>query len=245
MRGFHAPQWLLFYGGILAAWLMLFLMAFSAPERAFSRIYGAEFWGEICAVDVADAGFSGVILMWLLMSAAMMAPTFVPSLRVFADLSHKQQGKGFGALITGYLLVWAGFSVLAALLQMWLAGQGWLMGDRISVGWLNAGVLFAAGLYQFTALKDACLSKCRAPLTFFMQYWAKGPLNMGLRLGLVCVGCCWALMLLGFVGGVMNLLWMGLATLLMVLEKLPEIGRYVTRPLGVILIFSAAIVALV
>lgn len=237
--------WLLFYGAILVAWLILFLMAFSTPELAFSRIYGADFWAEICAVDVVDARFSGIVLMWLVMSAAMMAPTFVPSLRVFTDLTHKQQGQGFAALIAGYLLVWAGFSVLAAWLQYWLAGQGWLSGDRLGNNMLAGGLLIGAGLYQFSQLKNACLSKCRAALTFFMQYWAEGPLKMGLRLGLICVGCCWALMLLGFVGGVMNLVWMGLATLLMVLEKLPEFGRYITRPLGGILILSGAIYALI
>ncbi len=186
-------------------------------------------------------------MMWLVMSAAMMAPTFVPSLRVFDDLSHSTTANrfGFAALVAGYMAVWLGFSVLAAALQVWLSEQGWIVGDRSVLGLLNAGLLTGAGVYQFTSLKNACLSKCRQPLTFFMQYWSDGPLKMGFRLGLICVGCCWLLMLLGFVGGVMNLLWMGLATLLMVLEKLPEIGRYVTRPLGGILIFSGAVYALI
>ena len=88
------------------------------------------------------------------------------------------------------------------------------------------------------------MSKCRMPMTFFMQHWDEGPLRNGLRLGLVCLGCCWALMLLGFVGGVMNVAFMGLATLIMVFEKLPDLGRYVTKPLGWLLI-AAGIVRIV
>jgi len=223
-----ARRWLLFYGVIIAAWGLMILLSFGS-----GHLHPSGFW----------LGFA----MWLGMSAAMMAPTFAPSLRVFEDLSHSAAtGKnGFYLLLLGYLLVWAGFSGLAAALQYWLAGQGWLTGDRLGNALIGGGALITAGVYQFSKAKDACLSKCRAPLVFFMQYWATGPLKMGLRLGMVCVGCCWMLMLLGFVFGVMNLLWMGLATLLMVLEKLPEIGRYITRPLGAILIFSGAIYALI
>jgi predicted metal-binding membrane protein len=108
----------------------------------------------------------------------------------------------------------------------------------------SAGILATAGLYQFSAVKAACLAKCRRPLTFFMQHWDEGPWRNGLRLGLVCLGCCWALMALGFVGGVMNLVFMGLATLIMALEKLPDIGRYITRPLGFGLLAGAGALAL-
>jgi predicted metal-binding membrane protein len=93
-------------------------------------------------------------------------------------------------------------------------------------------------------MKEACLSKCRAPMMFFLQHWDEGPLRNGLRLGAVCLGCCWALMLLGFVGGVMNLAFMGVATILMALEKLPAIGRWLTRPMGGALLAAAGIVAL-
>ena len=96
-----------------------------------------------------------------------------------------------------------------------------------------------AGAYQFSPVKEACLSKCRRPLSFFMQHWDEGALRNGVRLGLVCLGCCWALMALAFVGGVMNLAFMGLATVIMVLEKLPQVGRYLTRPLGAVLIAAS------
>jgi len=101
---------------------------------------------------------------------------------------------------------------------------------------MSGGLLMLAGAYQFSALKAACLAKCRAPLTFFMQHWEEGAWRNGLRLGLVCLGCCWALMALAFVGGVMNLAFMGLATAIMVIEKLPDLGRWLTRPLGGVLL---------
>ena len=144
------------------------------------------------------------------------------------------------ALVAGYLAVWLGFSVIAAGAQMALFNAGLLtaFGDSRS-GVLSAALLALAGAYQFSPAKAACLSKCRRPLVFFMAHWDEGPLRNGLRLGLVCLGCCWALMLLAFVGGVMNLAFMGLATVIMVLEKLPGPGRYLTRPLGVALLCAA------
>jgi predicted metal-binding membrane protein len=111
---------------------------------------------------------------------------------------------------------------------------------------LTALLLAGAGLYQFSNLKEACLSRCRAPLTFFLERWSPGPqaaLKMGGQLGLHCLGCCWALMLLGFVGGTMNLVWMGVATVFMGMEKLPEIGTYLTRPVGYILLVTSAFAA--
>ncbi len=101
-------------------------------------------------------------------------------------------------------------------------------------------LLAVAGAYQFSPIKEARLSKCRMPLTFFMQHWEEGPWRNGLRLGLVCLVCCWALMLLAFVGGVMNLAFMGVATVIMVYKKLLEIGRWVTRPLGFALLVASA-----
>ena len=115
-------------------------------------------------------------------------------------------------------------------------------GDSRSV-WLSVGLLAIAGAYQFSELKEACLSKCRAPLTFFMQHWGETPARLGLRLGATCLGCCWALMLLAFVGGVMSLAFMGLATLIMTLEKLPEIGRWISRPLGFALLGASGLMA--
>ena len=244
IRAMGAPHWLALFGLILGAWVMLYAMALPADLRASARIFGAEFWESLCTVTPDAAGFGRVVLMWALMAAAMMAPTALPAFATYEDLGRSTQVR-FGALVAGYLIVWLGFSLLAGGLQMALFGAGLVsaFGDSLSV-WLSAGLLLVAGLYQFSPVKEACLSKCRAPLTFFMAHWDEGPLRNGVRLGLVCLGCCWALMLLAFVGGVMNIAFMGLATLIMVVEKLPHYGRVLTRPLGAVLVISAVFVAL-
>ncbi|PIV73174.1 MAG: metal-binding protein [Rhodobacteraceae bacterium CG17_big_fil_post_rev_8_21_14_2_50_65_11] len=240
-----APHWLALFAVILAAWAILYMMSAPADLRDAGQVYGAAFWRELCTLTPDAAGFLKMALMWALMSAAMMAPTALPAFATYEDLASTGASTRFGALVAGYLSVWLGFSGLAAATQVVLYGAGLLdpFGTSTSAA-LSAGLLAMAGVYQFTPLKDACLSKCRMPLTFFMQHWDEGALRNGLRLGAVCLGCCWALMALAFVGGVMSLGFMALATVLMVLEKLPEIGRWLTRPLGIALLGGAGVVAL-
>lgn len=237
IRTMTGAHWLVLFGVIALSWSVLFAMAVPAELREMSRIYGADFWTALCTVTPDAAGFARLTLMWALMSAAMMAPTALPAFGTYDDLQRATGSGNFGALVAGYLAVWLGFAVLAAAVQMGLTQAGFvnLLGESVSP-FLTAGLLIGAGLYQFSQLKEACLSKCRRPMSFFMQYWSEGAWRNGLRLGLVCLGCCWALMLLGFVGGVMNLAFMGLATLLMIFEKLPDLGRWLTKPVGYVLI---------
>lgn len=239
--------WLSFFTAILAAWSALYLM--QPGEIAFHG-FGRDLLQSLCAPLTGSASYAGILVMWALMSAAMMAPTFVPTLRTYFNLTHTEAATGANAfgLVAGYGLVWLGFSAIAAFAQLSLARFEFV--DRLGQSqslWLTAGLLAVAGAYQFSTMKEACLSQCRAPLMFFMGHWqpgARGAVLMGLRLGAVCLGCCWALMALGFVGGVMNLVWMGIATLLMALEKLPQIGRVVTRPLGLVLLAASVFSAL-
>lgn len=242
MTGTH---WLALFVMILAAWVTLYLMAVPDSLRFAGRVYGADFWASLCTVTPDAAGFVKSVAMWTLMAAAMMAPSALPAFATYDDLSHTATDTQFSHLVAGYMAVWLGFSVLAAGLQMLLFRAELItaFGDSRSV-WLSVMLLAVAGAYQFSPMKEACLSKCRRPLTFFMQYWAEGPLRNGVRLGLVCLGCCWALMLLAFVGGVMSLAFMGLATLIMTFEKLPDLGRYLTRPLGVGLLGAAALMGI-
>jgi predicted metal-binding membrane protein len=112
--------------------------------------------------------------------------------------------------------------------------------------WFAAALLLAVGLFQFTRTKEICHGVCHSPAMYFLGNWRTGfagGLRMGLGLGAFCVGCCWGFMVLGFAGGVMNLAWMGLATLFMVVEKLPQVGHYVTKPMGFALIAGAGLVA--
>jgi len=244
IRRMTGGHWLLMFGLILLSWSMLYLMALPPDLRDAGRIYGADLLAGLCVVTPDAAGFARIALMWALMSAAMMAPTALPALATYDELAHAG-GTRLGVLLAGYLAVWLGFSVLAAAVQMALFRADLIsaFGDSRS-SWLSAALLLLAGGYQFSALKEACLAKCRAPLTFFMQHWDEGAWRNGLRLGVLCLGCCWALMALAFVGGVMNLAFMGLATVIMVIEKLPGLGRWLTRPLGAVLLAAGGFVAL-
>lgn len=232
IRSLRGPHWLVFFGALLAGWGALFAMAIPSELRALEGTYGGAFIAALCGGTLGTAGLPTTLAMWVLMSAAMMAPTALPAFATY-DTLPRTPGTSISALIGGYLLAWTGFSVLAAFAQMGLYRLGLVgaLGQSLSPT-LSAALLIGAGLYQFSAIKNTCLSRCRAPLTFFLQHWDEGPFRNGLRLGLDCIGCCWALMALGFVGGTMNLAFMGLAMVLMTLEKLPGIGRRLTRPLG-------------
>lgn len=244
----RALGWAGFYGAVLAAWVAVALLA---PDAAGNG-HGALSARAVSAFGLSadDARPLALWAMWALMTVAMMLPTFVPALRTFVDLSAAgaATGPGTAALVAGYLAIWLGASALGAAAQAGLARAGLVTHLGASVSpWLTAALLTGAGLYQFSALKGACLSRCRMPMTFFMQHWRPGApaaAAMGLRLGALCLGCCWALMALGFVGGTMNLIWMGAATVFMTMEKLPAIGRRLTRPAGWALIFAGAAMAL-
>jgi len=241
MTGAH---WIALFGLVLVCWVALWLMAVPADIRALSRIYGADFWVSLCAVGPDGTGFFRLWMMWALMAGAMMAPTALPAFAVFDELPYAAKETGaFPALVAGYLGVWFGAAALGAGAQIWLAGAGLTdaFGAALS-GPFAAALLIGAGVYQFSALKEACLAKCRMPLSFFMAHFADGPFRMGLRLGAVCLGCCWALMALAFVGGMQSMAFMAGATVLMIIEKLPDFGRYLTKPLGVALIGAGLVV---
>lgn len=232
--------WLGFFALILLAWGGIFAQVAQAP---------IGLWGVLCTTAAA-AGFFDLWAMWALMAAAMMLPTFVPALRTFVNMGAAGATRPIeaAALVMGYALVWVAGSALGAAAQLALSRVGVLAADGSSLSvWLTVALLVAAGLYQLSILKAACLAKCRMPLTYFMGRWAPGlprALSMGAELGLICFVCCWALMALAFVGGTMNLVWMGLATLFMVLEKLPQLGRPLTRPAGFALIGAGVLLAL-
>lgn len=197
---------------------------------------------------------------WAVMSLAMMLPTAVPMLRALADvLAARTQGQAtrrrrvapspeWWAFLVAYAAVWAavsaGFAVVQALLgASGLAGQGESTGARLVV----AAALAAAGAYQFTSLKAQCLTGCSRPITFLISSWrpgAGGAWRMGLSHAATCVGCCWALMALALAGGVHSVPFMAVATVVMVIEKLPSVGERVRVPLGILLVGSGAGAAL-
>lgn len=204
--------------------------------------------GMAGVTDMAGMTTVAVIVpMWIIMMAAMMGPTFVPSLRTYEDLIKTGAGSRAGMLgvIAGYLAVWFGFGALIGTAHIAFISLDLLtsMGQP-ATRWFAAALLLLAGAYQFTDVKERCLTHCRSPMQHFLARWYPGGwggVRMGAHIGVYCVGCCWLIMSLGFVGGAMNLLWMGFATLIMTLEKLPDIGRWLTRPLGIGFVVAAGL----
>jgi len=193
------------------------------------------------------------VVMWVAMMVAMMLPSAAPAILLAAALDRRrstasapQQGMLFAS---GYLLVWSAFSLLATLLQWGLDEAGLLSGTMAAGNRILAGaVLVAAGAYEWTPLKNTCLAHCRSPIAFLLQHWRQGRLGAvvtGMRHGLFCLGCCWILMALLFVGGLMNLLWVAAIALLVLIEKTAPWGGRMARITGVVLaIWGAAALAL-
>ncbi len=243
-------HWLLFYAAVAAAWCGLFGLIIPFTEWRSVGVYGWDLLFAVCSVGASGSGLIPLTGMWALMSAAMMLPTFVPALRCYEGLRSAGAGHrlGFAGLTAGYLAVWLGFSLLMAALQN-AVHAGWAADFFAGADARNfaAALLLSAGLYQFSGLKEACLSKCRNPLAVFLTHWREGRFRepaIGLLMGAFCLGCCWLLMSFALISGTMSLIWMGLATIVMTVEKLPALGRYVSAPLGASLIAAAILVAL-
>jgi len=179
--------------------------------------------------------------MWVAMMVAMMTPSAAPMLFAFSRVSRSRTGTdtvlgGTGTFLLGYLALWTGFSLLAASVQALLDHHRLLspIGTSNS-SVLSAVVLMAAGFYQFSPWKYACLSKCRTPLGFLLTEWREGwngAFIMGLRHGLFCAGCCWLIMAILFVAGLMNLAWIAVLTLIVLAEKVFPYGRWVSDLVG-------------
>ena len=186
--------------------------------------------------------FSSLFIMWTVMQIAMMSPTAVPMILMHAKVERSRHPEQSPVIATalfflGYIIVWVVFSGVFALVQMALQSSALLSPQMASASpWLAGGILIAAGLFQFSKLKEVCLNECRSPVTYFMLEWREGnngALLMGLKHGIHCVGCCWVLMALLFVAGVMNLLWMALITAFVLIEKVMPKGDIFGRVGGV------------
>ncbi|KWV59309.1 hypothetical protein AS156_32110 [Bradyrhizobium macuxiense] len=192
-----------------------------------------------------------IFAMWLTMMIAMMVSSAAPMVLLFAALKRKQSIAASPladswTFLCGYLLVWAGFSLTATLAQWQLDRAGLLSMAMASTSVALGGcILLLAGLYQFTPLKRACLRYCQSPVLFLSRHWCPGTagaLRMGLHHGLYCLGCCWSLMVLLFVGGTMNLLWIVVITLYVACEKLLPVGHRLSYAAGAGLIAAGLIV---
>jgi predicted metal-binding membrane protein len=218
------------------AWLYLLLVARGMSDTDGMAMIGMKPWGLV------DAAL--MFVMWAVMMVAMMVPSAAPMILLYGTVARRQGERGHvlapvGAFASGYILAWTGFGLLATLLQWGLERAALLSPMMVSNSALLGGsLLIAAGIYQWTPLKHACLENCRSPIRFLSASWrpgAKGAVVMGLHHGLYCVGCCWLLMALLFVGGVMNLIWVAAIAFFVLIEKaLPRgvlLGRLVSPAL--------------
>ena len=192
-----------------------------------------------------------VFAMWAVMMVAMMLPSAAPVTLLIASIARKRREAGAATRIStapfvlGYLAVWLAFAAAATLLQ-WQLDAAELLSETMALAstLVAGGVLILAGIYQWTPLKQACLRHCRSPLDFLLHHWRDGALGAfvsGARHGTFCLGCCWMLMVLLFVGGIMNLAWIaGIALIVLIEKTLPGGGR-MGRAMGVVLIAWGAL----
>ena len=213
----------------------------------YGRMEGAAAWMMEATWDAQYLLL--IFLMWAAMMVAMMLPSALPTILLFHravrnDPKVRSPSRHTSAFAAGYILAWSGFSVGATLLQWGLAETALLSPMMVSASpRLGGAILIVAGVYQWTPFKYACLRHCRSPLAFLVEHWQPGmpgALRLGLRHGIYCVGCCWALMLLLFVGGVMNLLWIGAITAFVLVEKLAPYGAQGGRLSGLALMLVGA-----
>ncbi len=201
------------------------------------------------ATDMAAPDFAMFVPMWIIMCVAMMLPTAIPMIYAYQALLHNKfkktdkEANGYTIIfVAGYILLWAAFGIACwavATLIYNLIGD-WL--GQSSHAMIATGVLFVAcGFYQISRLKEACLHGCRHPVMFLIRNWRNGyggALYIGIKHGAICVACCWALMVILFPLGLMNLLWMGLFTIIMYVEKNVRAGALISRIVGWLMIIA-------
>jgi predicted metal-binding membrane protein len=232
-----------------AGWLYLGFIAGASVSQP------ADIWswiGALCRpAATLSSGLSSFILvfaMWVAMTLAMMLPSAAPMILTYAEIADTAARKGEHAispivLALGYAAIWIGFALLSAAMQIALTKSGVDFESARGAASGVSGILFiVAGLYQFSSLKQSCLRACQRPFPFFFTNWrttVRGVFGLGLRQGLHCLGCCWAMMLLMLVAGVMNAVWMAALGLVMTLEKMTSTPRF-SRILGVVFIVVGA-----
>ena len=244
---FRRDRWVTISGIILLtvlSWAYLFGLAAGMDDMVMEGDLMSSVSGlmgpQLSTWSVRDFFF--MFLMWSVMMVAMMLPSASPLILLHVRVNRQQEDGGDGfhgtvAFAIGYLLVWTSFSAVATLLQ-WglekLAVLSPMMASTSSL--LGAGLLLAAGIYQLTPFKNACLRHSRSPVHSLMQHWRRGTSGafmMGFHHGVYCIGCCWLLMALLFVFGVMNLVWIAVLSVFVLLEKVVPRGELVARVAGV------------
>jgi len=231
---------------VLVAWLYLLQAKTAMPDMDMSGM-------DMPGMDMPglhEWGVTTVLLlfvMWAVMMVAMMVPSAAPMILAFLTVNQRRRATArplvpVGIFLLGYLAVWTAYSAVASLAQ-WRLHEAALLSSTMTASSpvLSGGLLIAAGVFQWTPLKRACLKGCRSPLSFLMSEWRDGTAGafvMGLRHGAYCVGCCWALMALLFVAGVMNLLWVAVIAFFVMAEKILARGELLGHVAGIVLVIA-------
>ena len=231
----------------LLAWAYLFYLAqgmgdmAAMPGSAISGMEGVEMTGAARTVAWGPVDFVLMFLMWAVMMVGMMVPSAAPMILAFANINRLRRLKGNPyvptvVFLAGYVLVWSAFSVAATGLQWGLRYTSLLSPMMVSASPILGGILLlAAGAFQWSPLKSVCLRHCQTPMGYITNEWReghRGALAMGVHHGAYCLGCCWALMGLLFVLGVMNLLWIAALAALVLGEKVLPAGQWLGRVAG-------------
>jgi predicted metal-binding membrane protein len=227
-----------------AGWLAIGLLAALDPSEGgmLAALCRPMLAGRVLTMTTASL----VLLMWVAMTLAMMLPTAGPMVLTYAEIADTAWRKGERVvsplvLVAGYLAVWLVFATSASAIQLALMRLGANLGADVPARWaapVTTLLFVSAGLYQFSDLKRACLTACQSTFPFFFQNWsdrAAGIFRLGLRQGLHCLGCCWAMMALMLATGTMNVAWMAGLGVVMVVEKISR-GVWFSRAVGVALI---------
>ena len=237
--------------GLAAVLAPVWLWLVRASLDMYGEMTGASAWMMRASWDAAFT--AQMFAMWTAMMAGMMLPSAAPAVLIFARVARSGPAADRPVLraylfSAGYLLVWTAFSAAATLLQRELARAALVTPMmEAATPYFAAAVLAVAGLYQWSALKRACLARCRTPTQWLVEHWrpgAAGALRMGIAHGVYCLGCCWALMLLLFAGGVMSLWVIAGLSLFVLVEKLGSLGRRGDQLAGAALVVGAVGLAL-
>jgi predicted metal-binding membrane protein len=250
-RGRSRDRWVILGGvGVITAgaWIYVVIQARQMSDGTMSNSMVGTMQSMNQAPTWTAVEFGLMLLMWVVMMVAMMLPSALPMTLVYAAVVRKAaQGQHpvapTGAFVAGYLAMWGLFGVAATALQLGL--EHWsLLSAAMAVASSRFGgvLLIGAGVYELTPFKHACLAQCRAPAHFIAQHWHAGGVRLGAALGAYCLGCCWILMGLLFVGGVMNLVWIAAIAAFIVFEKTVAFGVAGGRVAGAVLILFGVFV---